>query len=323
MPMRFLLVAGLTALGLVSAHAQSYPTRQVTIIVPYPAGGPTDQVARMLAPKLSARFGQNFIIENVSGGGTNIAGARVARAEPDGHTLYVANLQISANVALYPNLPFDTEKDFAPVILINNNPLVLTGRKTLTANTLPELTGWMKTTPAKMAHPGTGSTGHLATFLFAQAVGTKVDHIPYRGAAPALQDISGGHVDLFFATPQSVVQQVASGQMKAFGITQKEPSRLFAGVPSFVQAFGPKLEILFWHMLFAPAKTPQPIVTALNAAVQEAIEDPAILKAWADSGVSPYPKEMRTPAAAAAYLRQQIAHWGQVVRDNNIQPPTN
>jgi tripartite-type tricarboxylate transporter receptor subunit TctC len=321
--MRYLSVVALTALGIVSAHAQSYPSRQVSLIVPYPAGGPTDQLARVLAPKLSAKFGQNFIVENVSGGGTNIAGARVARAEPDGHTLYLPNLQFSANVALYPTLPFDTEKDFIPVILINNNPLVLIGRKSLAANTLPELTAWMKTTPAKMAHPGTGSTGHLATFLFAQAMGVKVDHIPYRGAAPALQDITGGHVDLFFATPQSVVQQVASGQMKAYGITAKEPSPLFPGVPSFVQALGPKLEILFWHMLLAPAGTPGPIVAALNGAVQEAMRDQALLKGWADSGVSPYPGNMRTPDAARAYLKGQIAHWGQVVRDNNIQPPTN
>lgn len=321
--MRSLLVIALTAFGLASAHAQSYPSRQVTIIVPYPAGGPTDQVARQLAPKLSAKFGQSFIVENVSGGGTNIAGARVARAEPDGHTLYLPNLQFSANVSLYPSLPFDTEKDFTPIILINNNPLVLTGRKSLPANSLAELTAWMKTTTAKMAHPGTGSTGHLATFLFAQGVGAKVDHIPYRGAAPALQDIAGGHVDLFFATPQSVVQQVASGEMKAFGITQKEPSPLFPGVPSFVAALGPKLEILFWHMLLAPANTPRPIVAALNGAVQEATRDEAILKAWAGSGVSPYPDNLRTPEAARAYLRDQIAHWGQVVRDNNIQPPTN
>jgi tripartite-type tricarboxylate transporter receptor subunit TctC len=320
---KLIMAAALAALGMASAHAQGYPSRQVTVIVPYPAGGPTDQLARVLVAKFSAKFGHNFIVENVSGGGTNIAGQRVARAAPDGHTLYLPNLQFSANVSLYPTLPFDTEKDFVPIILINNNPLVLIGRKTLPADTLPELAAWMKTAPAKMAHPGTGSTGHLATFLLAQAMGVKVDHIPYRGAAPALQDITGGHVDLFFATPQSVVQQVAAGQMKAFGITSKDPSPLFPGVPSFVQAYGPKLEILFWHMLFAPAGTPRPIVDALNAAVQEAIDDPAMLKAWADTGVSPYPKEQRSPEAARDYLKKEIAHWGEVVRENKIEPPTN
>ena len=308
-----------------AALAQSYPSRPVTIIVPYPAGGPTDQVARQIAPKLSAKLGQNFIIESVSGGGTNIAGQRVARSAPDGHTLFIHNLQISANVSLYKTLPFDTEKDFAPIAMINSNPLVLVGKKQLAANTLPELVAWMKSspTPAKMAHPGTGSTGHLATFMLAQALGVKVDHIPYRGAAPMLQDTLGGHIDLFFATPQQVVGQFTSGAVKVFGITSKETSPQFPGVPSFVAAYGPKLEISFWHIMLAPAGTPAPIIAVLNGAVQEALDDPEILKAWAASGMAPYPKEQRTPQGAAAYLKQQIAHWGQVVRDNNIEAPTN
>ena len=174
-----------------------------------------------------------------------------------------------------------------------------------------------------MAHPGTGSTGHLATFLLAQALGVKVDHIPYRGAAPALQDIVGGHVDLFFATPQQVVGAVRSGQIKAFGITAKEPSPLFPGVASFAQAFGPQARDLFWHIMLAPAGTPKPILDALSAALQEFADDPAILKIWAETGVSAYPKELRTPEGAAAYLKQQIAHWGKVVRDNKIEPPSN
>jgi tripartite-type tricarboxylate transporter receptor subunit TctC len=322
---KLLLATALTVIGLATAHAQSYPSRPVTIIVPYPAGGPTDQVARQIGPKLSAKFGQQFIIESVSGGGTNIAGQRVARSAPDGHTLFIHNLQISANVSLYKTLPFDTEKDFIPITMINSNPLVLVGRKTLPASTLPELVAWMKSTqpPAKMAHPGIGSTGHLATFLLAQALGVKVDHIPYRGAAPMLQDALGGHIDLFFATPQQVVGQFAAGAVKVFGITSKDTSSQFPGVPSFVAAYGPKLDISFWHILLAPAGTPRPIVDALNAAMQEALQDPEILKVWAVSGMAPYPKEQRTPEGAAAYLKQQIAHWGEVVRDNHIEAPTN
>jgi putative tricarboxylic transport membrane protein len=301
--------------------AQQYPSRVVTIIVPYPAGGPTDQLARALAPALAEKLGQNFIVENVSGGGTTIATARVARAAPDGHLLLLHNLQISANVSLYGNLPFDTEKDLTPIIFINNNPLVLTGRKSLAPNTLSELIAYAKTHVVKMAHPGVGATGHLATSLFAQEAKVTVDHIPYRGAAPALQDIAGGHVDLFFATPQSVLQQVASGQMKAYGITAKAPSPQFPGVESFVQALGPKLEILYWHALFAPAGTPDSIVETLNATLQTIMADPALLKSWADTGVSPYPQDQRSTAAGRVLLKSEIARWGQVVRDNNIQPP--
>ena len=322
---KLLVILALAIIAASPAQAQSYPTRPVTIIVPYPPGGPTDQVARQIAPKLSAKFGQNFLVENVSGGGTNIAGQRVANAAPDGHTLMIHNLQVSANVSLYKTLPFDTEKDFAPIAMINSNPLVLVGRKTLEANTLPELVAWMKSAspPAKMAHPGTGSTGHLATFLLSQALGVKVDHIPYRGAAPMLTDTLGGHIDLFFATPQQVIGAFAGGQIKVFGITSKEPSPQFPGVPSFVAAYGPKLEIAFWHIMLAPAATPKPVIDALSIALQNALDDPEILKVWAGSGMAPYPPEQRMPAGAAAYLRQQIAHWGEVVRDNKIEPPTN
>jgi len=314
------VVVGLLAFA-APCLAQHYPSRVVTIIVPYPAGGPTDQLARAIAPALAEKLGQSFIVENVSGGGTNIATARVARAAPDGHTLLLHNLQISANVSLYGNLPFDTEKDLTPVIFINNNPLVLVGRKTLEPNNLTELLALMKNQTLKAATPGVGATGHLATTLLAQEAKIKVDQIPYRGAAPALQDIAGGHVDLFFATPQSVVQQVKAGQIKAYGITAKDKSPELPTADSFVKVFGPKLEILYWHALFAPGGTPDDIVNKLNTTLQEIIADPAIVKSWADTGVSLYPKDQRTVAAARALLKSEIARWGQVVRDNNIQGP--
>jgi tripartite-type tricarboxylate transporter receptor subunit TctC len=320
---RIVLAIALSMAALTTAHAQSYPTRPVTIVVPYPAGGPTDQVARQLAPKFSAKFGQNFIVENVSGGGTNIAGQRVARAAPDGHTLFIHNLQISANVSLYKTLPFDTEKDFQPIAMINSNPLVLVGRKDLEPKTLPELVAWMKTAKTRMGHPGVGSTGHLATALLAQALGVEVTHVPYRGAAPMLQDTLGGHLDLFFATPQQVVGQFASGAVKVFGITSKDTSPQFPGVPSFVAAYGPKLNIDFWQIMLAPVGLPKPVVDAIDGALQEALADPDILKAWAASGMAPYPPELRKPAGATAYLKSEIERWGQVIRDNKIEAPSN
>jgi tripartite-type tricarboxylate transporter receptor subunit TctC len=305
------------------ARAQDYPSRTVTILVPYPAGGPTDQVARMLTPKFSEQLGQSFIVENLSGGGTTIATTRLARSAPDGYTLLLHNLQISANVSLYQNLSFDTEKDLTPVGFINFNPLVLVGRKTLAANTLTELLAWMKKTPAKVAHFGTGSTAQLTTALFSQEAKISVVQVPYRGGAPALQDMLGGHIDLFFATPQQVLGQVASDQIKAYGITAKETSPLFPTADSLVKEFGPKLAITYWHALFAPGGTPQPIIDKLNAVLQSAAEDPSIVKIWADSGVTPFPRDERSPQAARALLHSEVVRWGQVVRDNNIQPQTN
>jgi tripartite-type tricarboxylate transporter receptor subunit TctC len=319
----FLAATFLSVVGWASlAGAENYPNRTVTIIVPYPAGGPTDQVARVLAPKFSEQLGQTFVVENISGGGTTIATTRLARATPDGYTLLLHNLQISANASLYPNLSYDTEKDLTPIGFINSNPLLLVGRKSLEANSFGELLAWMKATPAKVAHFGTGSTAHLTTALLMQEAKTSVDQIPYRGAAPALQDLIGGHVDLFFATPQQVLGSVTAAQIKAFGITAKEKSPQFPTAASMVQELGPKLEVTYWHAMFAPAGTPLAIIDKLNAVMQAALDDPAVLKIWAETGVAPYPKDQRSPQAAQVLLHSEIARWGQVVRDNKIQPQT-
>jgi len=314
--------AALAVLGLFAfaapSLAQQYPSRTVTIIVPYAAGGPTDEVARVFANALSTKLKQQFIVQNVTGGGTNIATNRVAHAAPDGYTLLLHNLAISANVTLYKELTFDTEKDLTPVMFINRNPLVLVGRKTLEPNTLTELLAWMKTHRAKAAIAGYGTTGHLATTLFAQETKLALDQIPYRGGAPVMTDLIGGHVDLFFGTPQQLMQQIAAGQLKAYGITTKEKSSQLPAAESFVQVFGPKFEIQYWQALFAPSGTPDSVIDMLNSELQEIVSDPAILKTWAAEGVSAFPKDERSPAAGRAILKSEIARWGQVIRDNNI-----
>jgi tripartite-type tricarboxylate transporter receptor subunit TctC len=319
---RSILVAILAIAWGAVACAESYPTHTVTIVVPYPAGGPTDQVARILAPKFSEALGQSFIVDNISGGGTTIATARVARAAPDGYTLLLHNLQISANVSLYSNLSFDTEKDLTPIGFINSNPLLLVGRPSLPPNNLTELLSWMKTTTAKLAHFGVGSTAHLSTALLAQQAHVAVDMIPYRGGAPALQDIIGGHVDLFFATQQQVLGSVEAGQAKAYGITAKDKYPQFPTADSLVERLGSKLAITYWHALFAPSGTPQPIIDKLNAVLQDAAKDPAIVKAWAETDVTPFPADQRSPKAALALLHSEILRWGEVVRDNHIQAQT-
>jgi len=301
-----------------TASAQQYPSRNVTVIVPYPAGGPTDETARMVAQSLSTQLKASFIVEDVGGGGAIIGSEKVARATPDGYTLLVHNLQIAANVSLYENLPFDTVKAFVPVMLINRNPLVLVGRKTLAPDTLRDLVASMERQTLKAAIPGYGTTGHLATTLFAQEAGVSLDQIPYRGAAPAVTDLLGGQVDLFFATPQSVVQQVATGALKAYGVTSREKLPEFPTADSFPLMFGPKLDVMYWQAMSAPAGTPDSIVNTLNKALQNAVADPAIVNTWTAEDVSVFPSDQRSPAAASAQLRSEIARWGQVVRNNNI-----
>jgi tripartite-type tricarboxylate transporter receptor subunit TctC len=298
--------------------AQQYPSHTVTIICPYPAGGPTDQTARVIANFLSKKFGQNVIVENVTGGGTNIGTNRAVKATPDGYTMLLHNLQISANPSLYKSLPFDTAKDLTPVMLVNNNPLVLVGRKDLPPNNLTELMAYMKTNRLKAALPGYGATGHLATTLVAQEGKVQIDMIPYRGAAPAVTDLLGGHVDLFFATPQSIVPQVNAGQLKAYGVTSKDVLEKLPKVDSFVKVLGPKLEILYWQAMYVPSGTPDAIVQTINAALQEAVSDPTIIKTWEEEGFWTFPKEKRSVAAAGEMMKSEIARWGQVIRDNHI-----
>jgi putative tricarboxylic transport membrane protein len=300
------------------SRAQQYPSRNVTVIVPYPAGGPTDETARIVSQSLSTQLKQSFIVEDIGGGGAIIGAEKVARAAPDGYTLLVHNLQISANVSLYKTLPFDTVKAFAPVMLINRNPLVLVGRKTLEPNTLKDLIALMKQQRMKAAVPGYGTTGHLATNLFAQEAGVGLDQIPYRGAAPALTDLLGGQIDLFFATPQSVVQQVATGALKAYGVTAKEKLAEFPTAESFPAVLGPKLDMVYWQGMFAPAGTPESVIKTLNEALQKTVDDPGIVKGWAAQDVTVFPADQRSPAAAGAFLSSEIARWGQVIRDNNI-----
>jgi tripartite-type tricarboxylate transporter receptor subunit TctC len=310
---------GLTATPFATpALAQAYPSRTVSIIVPYPAGGPADESARTLAQSLSGKLKQSFIVENVPGGNTIVGMEKVARSTADGSTLLFANLQISANVTLYNTLPFDTVKDFVPVMLVNRNPLILAGRTTLAPKTLPDLVALMKTQRLKAAIPGYGATGHLATALFAQEAGTKLDLIPYRGAAPAVTDLLGGHVDLFFGTPQSFVQQVATGALRDYAITAKDKLPEFPNAESLSKMLGPKLDVVYWQAIFAPAGTPEGVIKTLNDALQQAISDPAIVKNWAAQDVSAFPPEQRSPAAAAAFLKSEIARWGQVIRDNDI-----
>lgn len=301
-----------------TASAQDYPSRNITVIVPYPAGGPTDTTAREVANLLSAKLKTGVIVENVTGGATVIATNKVAHAAPDGYTLLLHNLQISANVTLIKDAPFDTMKDIVPVMLINKNPLVLVGRGDLPANNLKELLALMKKETLKEALPGFGTTGHLTSALFMQEAKVKLDFIPYRGAAPAMTDLLGGHVDVFVGTPQSIVPYVAAGRLKAYGITAKEKDPKLPTAESLVAALGPKFDIIYWQGLFAPSGTPAPVIKKLNAALQEVVADPGLLERWKKEGFEPFPKDQLSLAAGAKFMRSEVARWGEVIRANNI-----
>lgn len=307
-----------------SALAQAFPNRVITIIVPYPPGGPTDATARVVAAGLSNKLGEQVIVENISGAGSTIGMTRVARADPDGYTLLLHNMAISSALALFPQVAIDPMRDYAPVGLVNSNGNIIVGRKSLQANTLKELVGWMKSgARVKFAHPGIGNMGHLCAALFNQAIGaTQVDYIPYRGGAPATQDVIAGHVDLFCSTTQLVMEPIKAGTIKGFGITTKEELPQLPQVVSLVKEFGPKLEIIYWHGLFAPAATPKPVLDKLNAALGDVLADPKVIKTWKESGIDVFPKEQQTQQAASELLRSETKRWGDVIRENHIEVPS-
>jgi tripartite-type tricarboxylate transporter receptor subunit TctC len=320
--MRRIATVALAVLGLIvfaaPIPAQTYPDRTVTIIVPYPAGGPTDQLARVVAEAMSKKFGQNIIVENVTGGSTIIASNKVAKSAPDGYTLLLHNLQISANPTLFKSLPFDTLKDFKTVIMINRNPLVWVGRPGLAPDSFTDLMALMKKERLKEALPGFGTTGHLTSRLFAQETKLKFDEVPYRGGVPAVTDVLGNHVDFMIGTPQQMMPLVKAGKLKAYAVTQKGKMPEFPTADSMVDMLGPKFAIYYWQGLFAPSGTPDAVIKTLNATVNDVADDPGVLKMWHDTGVEAFPSDMRTPAAGEKYLRSEMARWAQVIKDTDL-----
>jgi tripartite-type tricarboxylate transporter receptor subunit TctC len=315
-----LLVAVFSAASLGWAQQQTYPNRFITLVVPYPPGGPTGDTAHVLAKGLSARLGQPLVVENVGGAGGNLGVTRVVRAAPDGYTLLVHNMALASSVTLYPHLALDPEKDLAGISLLNTSPLVLIGRRTLDAKTLPELLAWMRSAPSiKFVNAGTGNVAHLCGALFAQAVGVGVDMIAYRGGGPALTDTIGGHVDLYCSTAQLVIEPIKAGIVKGYAVTSRERYAPLAELPTMVESGLPKLDIQYWHGLWAPAATPKPILDKLNDAVRQVLADPETIGSWAKTGILVYPEEGRNPQATASLLHAEIGRWGQVIRENKIE----
>ncbi|MCC7348504.1 MAG: tripartite tricarboxylate transporter substrate binding protein [Variibacter sp.] len=313
-----IVAAALLAGG--SAAAQTYPTRPVTIIVPFPPGGATDAIARMLQDALAKSLGQPVVLDNVGGAGGMIAAARAARAEPDGYTVIIHQVALAAGMSLYKNLSFDAVKDFTPVGLINTAASTWAARADLPPKSFDEMVRWMKEPGrnVKVAHPGVGSFGHLVGVLVAQELGVPVTQVPYRGGGPALNDLLGGQVDLSSQSAVQSAQLIKAGKIKGYAIIGRTR---YAGLPE-LRTMGElgykKLDIDFWHMLLVPQGTPRPVVDRLNAALREALVDERVKKAFADGGMDAFPASEQTPEAAAALLKNAIALWGEVIRTNNI-----
>jgi tripartite-type tricarboxylate transporter receptor subunit TctC len=283
------------------AVCQTFPSRTITIVVPYAAGGGTDVTARAIAEPMAAALGKNVIVENVISGGSALIGtARVARAAPDGYTLLVHQMAIAANVPLFPKSPFNVEKDLIGIGLINYSAPILIGRKSLAANSVTDLVAWLKQPGqrARVAHAGIGSNTHFCAILFARAIGADIELIPYRGGAPAISDVIAGHVDLYCSNGAG--EQIKASTVKAFGVASKERLAAYPDLPSLVQLGFRETDILYWQGMFAPAATPKPIVEKLNAALREALADPRVVKSFEQQDSSGFPDADSSPKCNSA-----------------------
>jgi len=302
------------------ACAQDYPTRPVTLVVPFPAGGATDAIARIIIDSMSQSLGQQVVVENVGGAGGMIGGARVARAAPDGYTLLLHQVGLAAGMTLYPNASFDAGKDLTGIGLVNNSISIIAGSASLPPNTMTELVRWMKEPKrqTKIAHAGVGSYGHLCGVMFAQEIGATADQIPYRGGGPALNDLVAGHADLSCLSAAVIAPLAQSGKLKAYGVIGSKRLPALPNVPTMVEAGYRNLDLPFWHILFAPAGTPKPVIAKLNGALRHALADAKVKETFAKSGMEPFGADRMAPDAATDMLRSEIKHWGEVIRTNKI-----
>jgi tripartite-type tricarboxylate transporter receptor subunit TctC len=303
-----------------TASAQNYPERPVTMVVGFPPGGVDDATARIIQDAMQKALGQPIVIENIGGAGGMVAAAKVARADPDGYTILLHQDALAAGMTLYPDRTFDAEKDFVPIGLVNTTALTLSGRPSLPPNNFDELLKWMNEPgqTIKIGHPGVGSFGHLAEVLIFQELGVKVTQVPYRGAGPALVDLLAGQMDLGPISAVVAGPLVTTGKLKAYAIIGKQRFAALPQLKTMTELGYQNLDIDFWHMLLAPARTPRPIVDKINKALRVALTDARVRKTFADGGMDQYPTEQETPEAAAALLKHDIKLWGDVIRTNHI-----
>jgi len=311
-----LAAAAACALWPALAAAQAFPTKPITIIVPFAAGGTTDILARIIAQGLTAELGQSVVVDNRAGAGGNIGGQAAARAAADGYTLFMGTVGTHAiNAALYKKMPFDPVKDFAPLTRVANVPNLLVANPAQPFKTVQELIAYAKANPGKInfGSSGSGSSIHLSGELFKSMAKVDMQHVPYKGSAPAVTDLLGNQIAIMFDNMPSAIQHVRSGKLRAIAVTTAKRSPELPDVPTIAEAGVPGYEATSWFGMFAPAATPAPVVGQLNKALVKVLAQPDIKKKINEQGAE---TAGETPEQFAAFIQQEAVKWGKVVRES-------
>jgi len=313
------LAAGASIAAFASTtHAQNYPTRPITLVVPFPPGGSTDVVARIMAERMRPLLGQPVIIENTGGAGGSIAVGRVARAAPDGYTIDIGQWDTHVGSIIYP-LNYDLQKDFAPIALISINPQLMVGKKALPADDLKGLVAWMKANPGEAKFVNQNAAAQVSGILLQQTTGTRVQFIPYRGAGPAMQDLLAGHVDLLVVQAAAALPHVRAGAIKALANLSPRRSPAVPDIPTSDEGGVTGLYMSGWFGFFAPRGTPKEIIARLNDATVQALADPAVRTRFADLGLDVAAREQQTPEGLAAFHKAEVDAWWPIIRAANIR----
>jgi tripartite-type tricarboxylate transporter receptor subunit TctC len=320
--LRKLLAAGaILAFAAPGVHAQSYPTKPITVVVPFPAGGPTDAIMRNLGERMRVSLGQPLVVEYVTGAAGSVGTGRVARAAPDGYTIVCGHFGTHATNGVVYQLNYDLVKDFAPISLLPRNPYLFVVRKNFPADNLKAFMEYVKANPEKvqMGHPGVSTAPHLAALRLQAMAGGRMNYIPYRGAAPAMTDMIAGQIDLMVDQVQNSLGHVRQGNIRALAIASPRRNAQVAEVPTVDEAGAPGLHMSLWYGFWAPAGTPKPIVEKLNAAVVDALGDPTVRERLAGLGMEIPPREQQTPEALLAQQQADIEKWTPIIRAAGIR----
>jgi len=317
------ILAAIAALVLISgsaAGAQEYPTKVITMVVPFAAGGPTDTVARLIAQPMSKTLKQQVIVENVLGAGGTIAVNRVAKAAADGYTLLIHHIGMSTAPALYRKLPYDAINDFEFIGLINEVPMTLVAKKDFPAKDLKELIAYVKANKEKinLANAGVGAASHLCGMLFMSAIQTELTTVPYNGTGPAMNDLLGGQVDIMCDQTTNTTSQIKAEKIKVYGVTTQKRIAALPNVPTMDEAGLKGFEVSVWHGLYAPKGTPKPVIDKLTNSLHVALKDDNVKLRFAELGTEPVAENRATPAALRAHLKAEIDKWTPIIKKAGV-----